>query len=94
MPRDPIKNRANVKRHYDRKQARIKAIIDDVMHYMKYTPIEDGKKGYLITFDFPDDAYDRFEKLAVEHGRTPKQLMAECMEIYFQESQRLLDERN
>ena len=41
-----------------------------------------------------DDAYDRFEKLAQEHGRTAKQLMLEAMEIYFQEAQRLKDEKN
>ena len=97
MPRDPIKNRANVKRHWQRKRDRVNAIIGDVLRYMRHEPIMDdfGKvKGYAITFEFPDDAYDRFEELALEHGRTAKQLMAEAMEIYFQEAQRLRDERN
>ena len=97
MPRDPVKNRANQTRHRARRKERIKAIMLDVLRYMKHTPIMDdsGKmNGYAITFEFPDDAYDRFEKLAQEHGRTAKQLMDETMEIYFQESQRLRDERN
>ena len=97
MPRDPVKNRANARNHYYRRQDRIKVIVHDVLRYMKHTPITDdfGKeKGYAITFDFPDEAWARFQALAQEHGRTPKQLMAEYMEIYFQEVQRLKDEQN
>ena len=96
-PKDPVKNRADVARHTLRKHQRINAILADVLHYMKRTPVNDddgNMKGYMITFDFPDDAYDRFEKLAKEHGRTAKQLMHETMEIYFQELQRLKDEQN
>ena len=97
MPRDPVKNRANTARTRQRRKERVAAIISDVRRYMKRKPVTDdfGKmKGYEITFEFPDDAYDRFEKLAQEHGRTAKQLMHETMAIYFEELQRLRDERN
>ena len=97
MPRDPVKNRANTARTRQRRKERVAAIFSDVLRYMKRTPVLDdfGKmKGYMITFDFPDDAYDRFEKLAQEHNRTAKQLMHETLEIYFQEAQRMKDEQN
>ena len=97
MPRDPAKNRANTARTRQRRQERIKVIVFDVLRYMKHTPVKDDfgeVKGYAITFDFPDDARARFDALAEEHNRTPKQLMEEYMAIYFQEVQRLKDERN
>ena len=97
MPRDPIKNRANARNHYYRRQERIKVIVSDVLKYMKHTPLKDDfgeVKGYAITFDFPAEALARFNALAQEHNRTPKQLMEEYMAIYFQEVQRLKDERN
>ena len=97
MGRDPVKNRANVARHAQRKRERTDAIIGDVLRYMKKEAIKDdfgNMKGYAITFDFPDDAYDRFAKLAQEHGRTAQQLMHETLAIYFEELQRLKDERN
>ena len=95
--KDKIKNRADVARHRMRRHERIQAIMADVLRYMRREPIKDdfgNMKGYAITFDFPDDAYDRFAKLAQEHGRTAKQLMHETMAIYFEELQRLRDERN
>ena len=97
MGRDPVKNRANVARHTQRRRERIQAIMGDVLHYMRRKPIKDDEgnmKGYAVTFDFPGDAYDRFEALALEHNRTAKQLMDETMEIYFQEAQRLKGEQN
>ena len=90
-------NRADVARHRERRKERIAAIFADVLRYMKRKPVTDDfgrMKGYYVTFDFPDDAYDRFEKLAQEHGRTAKQLMHETMTIYFEEAQRLKDEQN
>ena len=87
MPRDPVKNRANTARTRQRRRERRAAVIADVLRYMKREKVTDdfgNMKGYNVTFDFPDDAYDRFEKLAQEHGRTAKQLMHETMEIYFQ----------
>ena len=95
--REKALNRARVAKHTLRKHQRVQAIMDDVFHYMKRTPVKDdagNMKGYIVTFDFPDDAYDRFEALAQEHGRTAQQLMHETMEIYFQEAQRLKDEQN
>ena len=97
MPRDPVKNRANARNHYYRRQERIKVIVFDVLRYMKHTPVKDDfgeVKGYSITFDFPDEALARFNALAAEHHRAPRQLMEEYMAIYFQEVQRLKDERN
>ena len=97
MGRDPVKNRANVARHTQRRKERIAAIFADVLRYMKREKVTDDfgrMKGYYVTFDFPDDAYDRFEKLAQEHGRTAKQLMHETMTLYFEEAQRLKDEQN
>ena len=97
MPRDPVKNRANTARTRQREQERRAAIFADVLRYMKRKPVTDDfgrMKGYYVTFDFPDDAYDRFEKLAQEHGRTAKQLMHETMTLYFEEAQRLKDEQN
>ena len=97
MPRDPVKNRANTARTRQRRKERVAAIMSDVIRYMKRTPINDdfgNMKGYAITFEFPDDAYDRFEKLAQEHGRTAQQLMHETMTVYFEELQRLKDEQN
>ena len=96
-PRDPIKNRAYVKAHSQRKRERVKVIVFDVLRYMKHTPVKDDSgevKGYDITFEFPAEARARFDALAAEHNRTPKQLMEEYMAIYFQEVQRLKDERN
>ena len=90
-------NRADVARHRARRKERIAAIFSDVLRYMKREKVTDdfGKmKGYYVTFDFPDDAYDRFEKLAQEHGRTAKQLMHEALTIYFEEAQRLKGEQN
>ena len=80
-----------------RERSRIKVIVFDVLKYMKHTPIKDDfdeVKGYAITFEFPAEARARFDALAAEHNRTPKQLMEEYMEIYFQEAQRIRDERN
>ena len=97
MPRDPVKNRANARNHYYRRQERIKTIVYDVLKYMKHTPVKDDfgeVKGYAITFEFPAEARARFDALAAEHNRTPKQLMEEYMAVYFQEVQRLKDERN
>ena len=97
MPRDPVKNRANTARTRQRRKERVAAIFSDVLRYMKREKVTDDfgrMKGYYVTFDFPDDAYDRFEKLAQEHGKTAKQLMHETLEIYFQEAQRMRDERN
>ena len=91
------KNQADVARHRARRKERIEAIFADVLRYMNRKAVKDdfgNMKGYFVTFDFPDDAYDRFEKLAHEHGRTAKQLMHETMEIYFQEVQRMKDEQN
>ena len=51
-------------------------------------------KGYAYRVQVPEDYLKRFEELAAEHGKTVKQLMDECMEVYFQESRRLKDERN
>ena len=90
-------NRARVARYAQRKHERVQAIMGDVLRYMKRKPITDdfgNMKGYVVTFDFPDDAYDRFEKLAQEHNRTAQQLMHETLAIYFEELQRLKDERN
>ena len=78
MPRDPVKNRANTARTRQRRQERKAAVIADVLRYMKRKRVNDdfgNIKGYYVTFDFPDDAIDRFEKLAREHNRTPQQLM-------------------
>ena len=97
MPRDPVKNRANTARTRQRRKERVAAIFSDVLRYMKREKVTDDfgrMKGYYVTFDFPDDAADRFEKLAQEHGRTAKQLMHETMTIYFEELQRLKDEQN
>ena len=85
-------NRADVARHRARRKERVAAICSDVVRYMKREKVTDdfGKtKGYNVTFDFPDDAYDRFEKLAQEHGMTAKQLLHEATTIYFEEAQRL-----
>ena len=97
MPRDPVKNRANTARTRQRRQERRAAVIADVLRYMKREKVTDDfgrMKGYYVTFDFPDDAYDRFEKLAQEHGKTAKQLMHLALTIYFEEAQRLKDEQN
>ena len=64
------------------------------MHYGKDYPTKGSRDGIPLLIHGRDDAYDRFEKLAQEHGRTAKQLMLEAMEIYFQEAQRLKDEKN
>ena len=95
--REKALNRARVARHTQRRRERVAAIFSDVLRYMKRKPVTDDfgrMKGYFLTFDFPDDAYDRFEKLAQEHGRTAKQLMHEALTIYFEEAQRLKDEQN
>ena len=97
MGRDPVKNRANVARHAQRRQDRKAAVIADVLGYMRREKVYDdhGKlRGYKVTFNFPDDAIDRFEKLAREHNRTPRQLMDLALTIYFEEAQRLKDEQN
>ena len=90
-------NRRDVAKHRAKRQERIKVIVDDVLRYMKHTPVKDDfgeVKGYAITFEFPDEARARFDALAEEHNRTPKQLMEEYMAVYFQEAQRMRDERN
>ena len=90
-------NRADVARHRARRKERVAAVISDVLRYMKREKVFDdhGKlRGYNVTLNFPDDAIDRFEKLAQEHGRTPQQLMDEAVTIYFEEAQRLKDEQN
>ena len=90
-------NRATVARSRAKRKERIKVIVFDVLRYMKHTPIKDDfdeVRGYAITFEFPAEARARFDALAAEHNRTPKQLMEEYMAIYFQEVQRLKDERN
>ena len=95
--REKALNRARVARHTQRRRDRVAAMSADVIRYMKREKVtdENGKiKGYYVTFDFPDDAYDRFEKLAKEHGRTAKQLMHEAVTIFFEEAQRLKDEQN
>ena len=95
--KDPVKNRADVARHRLRKHERVQAIMGDVLHYMRREPIKDdfgNMKGYAVTFNFPDDAYDRFEALAQEHNRTARQLMHETIAVYFEELQRLKDEQN
>ena len=97
MPRDPVKNRANQTRHRERRRERVNAIMTDVLKYMRRETVLDdfgNMKGYSVTFEAPDDFYDRFEALAREHGRTAKQLMDETMAVYFQEAQRLHDEKN
>ena len=95
--KDPVKNRAAVARSAQRKRERLQAITSDVLHYMRREPIKDdagNMKGYAVTFDFPDDAFDRFAQLAQEHNRTPQQLMSEFMEVYWQEAGRGRNERN
>ena len=97
MPRDPVKNRANTARSRASRQERIKAVMADFHRYMKYTPLMDASgetKGYAVSFEFPPEAQVRWEALAKEHNRTPKQMLDEAMEIFVQESQRLRDERN
>ena len=95
--REKALNRARVARHTQRRRERVAAVISDVLRYMKREKVLDdfgNMKGYYVTFDFPDDAADRFEKLAQEHGRTAQQLMDEAVTIYFEEAQRLKDEQN
>lgn len=90
-------NRRDVAKHRAKRQERIKGITFDVLKYMKHTPVKDDfgeVKSYDITFEFPAEARARFDALAAEHNRTPRQLMEEYMAIYFQEVQRLKDERN
>ena len=90
-------NRATVARSRAKREERVQGVMNEVIDYMVRTKIMDdfGKvKGYRITFEFPDEAYDRFEALAKEHGKTAKQLMEECMAVYFEEERRLKDERN
>ena len=95
--REKALNRARVAAHAQRRQERKAAVIADVLRYMKRKRVNDdfgNIKGYYVTFDFPDDAIDRFEKLAREHNRTPQQLMHLALTIYFEEAQRLKDEQN
>ena len=95
--REKALNRARVARHTQRRQDRRAAVIADVLRYMKREKVLDdhGKlRGYYVTFDYPDEAADRFEKLAQEHGKTAKQLMDLALTIYFEEAQRLKDEQN
>ena len=83
--REKALNRARVAKHTQRRNERVQAIMGDVLRYMRREPIKDdfgNMKGYAVTFNFPDDAYDRFEALAQEHNRTAKQLMHETMEIF------------
>ena len=95
--RSKANNRATVARSRAKRQERVQGVMNEVIDYMKRKPLTDdfGRvKGYAITFEFPDEAYDRFESLAKEYGRSAKQLMHEVMAVYFEESRRLKDERN
>ena len=95
--RSKANNRATAARSRAKRQERVLSVMNEVIDYMVRTPIMDdfGKvKGYAITFEFPDDAYDRFEALALEHGKSSRQLMDECVAVYFEESRRMQDERN
>ena len=100
MGRDPVKNRANVARHKQRKQERQErtiAIMGELCQYVKREPIhdDDGKlAGYAYRVRVPEEFYQRFEELAQEHGRTAQQLIDESMVVYLDELRRLKDEQN
>ena len=97
MARDQVKNRANVARHRRRRRERVNAAMAEVVGYVQRTPVEDDdgqQVGYMIRLELPPDALERFEALALEHGRTLDQLMREIVEVYGEEIQRLRDERN
>ena len=96
MGRDPVKNRANVARHKQRRKERARSILMEFTNYLEREPIHDDGKlaGYAYRVLVPEEFYQRFEELAREHGMTAKQLLDEAMAIYLDEVRRLKDEQN
>ena len=90
-------NRARVQKHRRRKQERASLIIKEVLQCVEPKSLYDADGrlvGKQMSFKVPAEVYDRFERLAIDHGRTVKQLMDEVMVVYGQEQQRMKDEQN
>ena len=100
MGRDPVKNRANVARHTQRKkerQERAYTILYELAEKVKRYPIntDDGEfRGYAYRVEADKDFEERFAAWAKEHGRTSREMLDESMVVYLDEVRRLKDEQN
>ena len=97
MGRDPVKNRANVARHKQRRKERARSILMEFTNYVKREPFLDENRrfaGFTYRVLVPEDFYQRFEELAREHGMTAQRLIDEAMAVYLDEVRRLKDEQN
>ena len=100
MPRDPIKNRANVARHKQRgkeRRERTLSMIGELVKKVRRYPIntDDGEfLGYAYKVEGDKDFEERFTEWAEEHGRTSREMLDEAMAFYLDEVQRMKDEQN